>query len=209
MKFTIKHPEYLMIEESLLNKDSFGGDQAWYPKAWARKAGCGATCAANITAYLALTREKYASLYQQTSKSRDDFLKHMEELYRYVKPGPMGVNHIEKYKKGVLKYAKAKGVTLQGNTLSTEKNTKHQRSAEELIRFTKNAMLADSPIAFLNLSRGDETHLQDWHWITITSTRMEEGSILATASDEGKVREFDLLLWYVTTTMHGGLVYFE
>ncbi len=208
MLFSIKHSEAFNIKETT-GRESFGGNQAWYPKYWARQSGCGPTCAANIMAYLAETRAEYAKLYDQKSKGKEDFIRHMEVLFDYVKPGPMGVNHVDKYINGVHKYAKSKGLSLKTNLLAVEKETINNRTKKELADFVQKAMELDTPIAFLNLSRGEEIHLQNWHWITITSVQIEENHIWTIASDEGMKRKFDLLLWYLTTGMHGGLIYFE
>jgi len=208
MLFSIKHPEAFIIK-SITGIKSYGGNQSWFPKYWARKAGCGATSAANIMAYLAETRAEFAKLYEQKSKSKEDYIRHMEVLFDYVKPGPMGVNHVDKYIKGVNQYVKSKGLYLKTNLLSVDKETKDNRTKKELAEFSQKAMELDAPIAFLTLSRGSELRLQDWHWITITSVQIEENHIWAIASDEGMERKFDLLLWYLTTGMHGGLIYYE
>ncbi len=207
MLCSIQHPESFIIKENL-NREAFGGNQAWYPKYWARQAGCGPTSAANIMAYLAETRAEYAKLYEQKSRWREDFVRLMEVLFDYVKPGPMGVNHVDKYISGVHRYAKSRGLFLKSNVLSVERESIGNRNKKDLEEFVQKAMEEDAPIAFLNLSRGDEIQLQNWHWITITSVKIEENHIWAIASDEGKKRKFDLLLWYMTTGMHGGLIYF-
>jgi len=196
-----------MIKENT-GRVSFGGNQAWYPKYWARQAGCGATSAANIMAYLAETRAEYAKLYDQKSKLKEDYIRHMEVLFDYVRPGLMGVNHVDMYINSINKYVESRGLSLKTNLLSVDKNTKVKRTKKELTEFVQKAMEQDTPIAFLNLSRGEEVRLQNWHWITITSVQIEEKHIWAFASDEGINRKFDLLLWYLTTGMHGGLISF-
>jgi hypothetical protein len=207
MLCSIKHPESFIIKENN-NREAFGGNQAWYPKYWARQSGCGPTSAANIMAYLAETRAEYATLYEQKSRQKEYYVRLMEELFDYVKPGPMGVNHVDKYIIGVHRYAKSKGVLLKPNLLSVERETMGDRKKKELAEFVQRAMEQDAPIAFLNLSRGHEIQLQNWQWSTITSVNIEENHIWAIASDEGRERKFDLLLWYMTTGMHGGLIYF-
>ena len=207
MIMSLKFPELFHIKEEN-GRDSFGGNQAWYPRYWSRKAGCGATSAANIMSYLAGTRADYANLYSYKSRDKSDYIHHMEELFEYVKPGPMGVNHVDKFVKGVHNYSKSKGLQLKMQVLSVERESKLNRSQKELREFVKQAMELDSPIAFLNLSRGAENRLQDWHWITITSVQMEDNHIWCYASDEGYQRKFDLLLWYRSTKMHGGLICF-
>jgi hypothetical protein len=208
MLLSIKNPELFIIKDNT-DREYYGGNQAWYPKYWARQAGCGATSAANIMSYLAETRTEYAKLYSQKSRLKNDYIHHMEVMFDYVKPGLMGVNHVDMYINGINKYAKSKGLFLKTNLLSIDKDTIDKRSKLELTEFVQKAMELDAPIAFLNLSRGEELRLQNWHWITITSVQIEEDHIWAFASDEGIKRKFDLQLWYMTSKMHGGLIFFE
>ncbi|BCN29471.1 hypothetical protein [Anaeromicropila herbilytica] len=208
MKLTIQKPELFTIVDNLSKNTSFGGNQAWYHKSWNQKSGCGPTCAANITAYLAHTRKGYEKLYKSSSMEKSDFLQHMNDLFEYITPGPMGVNTIDKFLIGARKFAEDRGVQLEMKALSVDKSTKKLRSREELVNFLEEAFHKDAPIAFLNLSVGEETRLQNWHWITITEVEIWDDTIMAIASDEGDLRVFDLLLWYQTTKMHGGLIYF-
>jgi hypothetical protein len=69
-------------------------------------------------------------------------------------------------------------------------------------------LASDCPIAFLNLTKGRVKNIQGWHWITITSADMSDTHLSAYASDEGKQICFDLRLWYLSTRMRGGLIYF-
>jgi hypothetical protein len=207
MNLTIKNPELFNIVDKTTKKTSFGGNQSWYQKTWNQKAGCGPTCAANMTAYLAHTRESKKNMYHPESMERIEFLKHMDDLFEYITPGPMGVNKIEKFVDGIKAFAKDREVEIETHALSVDKKTKKSRNQEKIELFLKEAFENDAPIAFLNLSRGDETRLQNWHWITITSVQIWEDTILATASDEGNEIVFNLLLWYMTTNLHGGLIY--
>ncbi len=207
MTVSIEKPELLTITDSFEHKTYFGADQEWYEKSWSRQAGCGPTCASNITAYLAQTRDKYKVLFQPHSLERKDFVLHMDELFRYITPGAMGVNHVDKFTDGITRFAKDRGVQLETKVFSIENRFIRKRYPEKLKEFVREALLSNSPLAFLNLSRGEETKLQAWHWITITSADIQEERLIATASDEGKAIEFDLLKWYLTTRMHGGLIY--
>ncbi len=209
MNLSIKNPELLNIYSSTENKAYFGGNQEWYLKKWNKDAGCGPTCAANITAYLALTREKFRRLYTGLSMEQNEFANHMEEMFHYITPGPMGVNSLDKYIDGFMKYAKEKEIEITPFTLSVDLCNYKKRDVKKLQDFVEEALTKDCPIAFLNLSKGAETRLQGWHWITITHVRFEEDDIIATASDEGMKREFSLKLWYLTTKMHGGIIFFQ
>lgn len=207
MTVSIKKPELLNITDSFEHKTYFGADQVWYRKVWDREAGCGPTCASNITAYLAQTRDNYKELFVPNSLERKDFVGHMENLFRYVTPGAMGVNHVDKFVKGITQFAKDRGVQIETKVFSVENCITRKRNPEKLMEFVRQGLLSDCPLAFLNLSRGEEISLQAWHWITITGADIRENSLIATASDEGRIIEFDLLRWYLTTRMHGGLIY--
>lgn len=67
MIISINQPELLNITDSLGHKTYFGANQVWYTKAWNREAGCGPTCASNITAYLAQTRINIRNCLYQTA----------------------------------------------------------------------------------------------------------------------------------------------
>lgn len=209
MNISIKNPEYFNIYSPLEDKTYYGGDQEWYHKKWSQDAGCGPTCAANITAYLSKTRDSFLNLYEGKDMTQGEFTNHMEEMFHYITPGPLGVNSIDKYIHGFMNYAKEKDVVITPKALSADLCTIKKRDVKELEEFVVQAFENDCPIAFLNLSKGAETKLQGWHWITITHVRIENGDIIAIASDEGKKREFSLKLWYLTTRLHGGLIYFE
>lgn len=209
MTVSITKPELLTIIDSIEQKTYFGADQEWYEKNWGKKAGCGATCASNITAYLAQTREPFRALFKPYSMEKKSFVLHMDECFRYISPGIMGVNHVDKFTKGFNHLARARGVDLKLKVFSIDNTSLKKRNPKKLKEFIIEGLQSDSPVAFLNLSRGEETNIQPWHWITITEADIQNDSIIATASDEGKAIEFDLLKWYLTTHLHGGLIYVE
>ncbi len=209
MIVSVKNPELLTITNTIDNTTYFGGDQEWYTKTWNKQAGCGPTSAANIAAYLAASERGLKSLYPYATMDKSDFAKHMEELFLYVTPGAMGVNHVDKFTVGFDKFLKERNVQLTAKVLVTDKVPKAERKFQELAQFVKEGLTSDCPIAFLNLSKGEEKRIQGWHWITITSAEITEDKVIAVASDEGKVIEFDLSLWFLTTRRHGGLIYYS
>jgi len=207
MNYSIQHPELFRIKDGKTHFIAYGGDQAWYAKFWNRKSGCGPTTASNLTAYLALTHPPYRKLYAPDTMLKHDFQRHMETLFGYVTPGLGGVNHIRKFIAGVKRYTDELKLPVTIHSFSVDGKDTQTRDIQALREFVKNALINDSPIAFLNLSNGNETILQSWHWITITSALFEENKLIATASDEGDERTFDLQKWFTSTQMHGGLVY--
>ncbi len=209
MLFSILHPELLEIKDRHTGAAYFGGAQSWYSKERSRRAGCGSTCAANIMAYLALTRPEMRSLYAYDGMSLEDFTQHMEEVYRYVTPRTGGLNRVEYFSDGAADFAASRGILLKPQVFCVEGNmTRGRAPVSEFIGFAKAGLSSDCPLGFLVLTRGREKKLQGWHWITITQADIEESRVIALASDEGARRSFDLRLWYLSTRMRGGLVYF-
>jgi len=209
MKVSILHPEALNIPDTQHQKVYFGGDQEWYREDWHRMAGCGPTCAANVTAYLAMTRPELRALYSQEDTRREYFAEHMEEVFRFITPGSMGLNRLEAYTAGMDGFVGSRGLSLRAHVFETAGNMCCNREpVESLGQFLLEGLASDCPVAFLNLTRGRVKNLQGWHWITLTGAETEKGSLYAIASDEGKQITIDLRLWYLSTRMRGGLIYF-
>jgi len=80
----------------------------------------------------------------------------------------------------------------------------------QVLDFIQKALINDSPIAFLNLCNGEEKNLCQWHWVTIISLEYadDKKSAFIKILDEGLIKEIDIALWYNTTTLGGGFVYF-
>jgi len=209
MYISVLNPEILTVTDSQTLKTYFGGAQEWYSSDWGRKAGCGPTCAANLTAYLALTHPTLKALYNGKSMDLSEFLRHMDEIFPFVKPGPMGLNKVELFSEGVVAFAENRNVSLTPHVfVVTGNRTLNRPPVSELTEFVRAGLAADCPLGFLNLSRGRAKNLQNWHWISITSADIEADKLTAHASDEGFPIKFDLRLWYMSTRMSGGLVYF-
>lgn len=209
MIFSILHPEILTIADGESQRTSFGGDQEWYADEWHRRAGCGPTCAANVTAYLALTRPELRALYAGEDMRKSMFSAHMEEMYKFVTPGNMGLNRVEMYTRGMMNFAESRELSLQAHVFEVHGNMHRDRPpVSELAEFVRAGLASDCPIAFLNLTKGRVKNIQGWHWITITSADLSDTHLSACASDEGKQICFDLRLWYLSTRMRGGLIYF-
>ena len=209
MTVSIMRPEALTIVDEKTGKAFFGGFQEWYQSEWHQRAGCGPTCAANILSYLALTRPELNDLYRYETMNLSGFAQHMEEVYQFVTPGSMGLNRVEMFTDGVVNFAASRGVTLTPHVFDVPGNmAKNRPPVPNLTAFVKAGLEADCPLGFLNLTKGKVKNIQGWHWITITKADFSDTGITAYASDEGKEISFDLKLWYLSTRMRGGLVYF-
>ena len=210
MVLSIQHPELLTITDEVSGERHFGGFQEWYALEWNRLSGCGPTCAANVLSYLALTRPELRPLYPYETMDIGDFTRFMEDVFPFVKPGKMGLNRVEMFSDGITGFAQNRGIALKPQVFRVSGcRSGNREGTAELAEFVRAGLKADCPLGFLNLSRGKEKTLQNWHWITVTAADMEEEKLIACASDEGKEIRFDLKLWFLTTRMSGGLVYFE
>lgn len=208
-KYELKNPNFLTITDKTKNEVYYGPDQAWFTDQWRTKAGCGPTSAAFVTAYLAFTRPYLRPLYAPSKMVLEEFITHMNDLYQFVTPGLMGVNKISLFIKGVIAFASSRNIQLSSHKLDVERAPFGQREASPMIAdFVADGLSSDCPISFLALSNGKEKKLQNWHWITITSAGIDNTEVIVHASDEGHEIVFDLQLWYKTTNLSGGLVYF-
>lgn len=205
--YSITHPELFIITDG--NHTWCGADQEWYQNNWQRRAGCGATTAAHLLSYLAEVRPEWEFLYPAHSREQADFLAFMNKLWDYVTPGSMGVNTLHKFTSGVTVYARKKGVSLSFHDLNIPPAKTARPNIEKCAAFLRDAMEADRPVAFLNLSSGDVRGLDSWHWITIISMEEQaDGPILCTAlNGSGQKLTVDFRLWLQTSKLGGGMVY--
>ena len=209
MTYSILKPELLTITDELTGKTYWGGFQEWYANEWHRMAGCGPTAASNLMAYLAHTQPELKALYGYDSMTLKDFSAHMESLYQFVTPGNMGLNRVEMFTEGIDGFTKGRGLHLVPHVFEVTGNLNRNRpSVSELAAFVKAGLLSDCPLAFLNLTKGRVKNIQGWHWITITKAEVDDNTVMVCASDEGNEICFDLKLWYLSTRMRGGLVYY-
>lgn len=209
MIVSISCPELLTVTDQETGRSFFGGSQSWYADEWHRRAGCGPTCASNVLAYLALAHPGLRALYAYPEMNLADFARHMEEVYKFVTPGFRGLNRVEMYSEGITEFARSRGISLTPHVFAAPSNAKRNRPpVTEFAAFAQAGLAADCPVGFLNLTRGRVKNIQGWHWITVTAADAGENSLIAIASDEGRQISFDLRLWYLTTRMDGGLVYF-
>ncbi len=209
MVISISRPDLLTIADEKTDRSFFGGIQDWYSTEWSRRAGCGPTCAANLLAYLAFSRPEFRPLYRYEKMNLSDFAQHMEEVYRFVTPGNMGLNRVEMFSDGVAGFAGSRGILLHPHAFRVLGNmAKDRPDVSALMEFVRAGLASDCPVGFLNLTKGRVKNLQSWHWVTVTAADMENNSIIVSASDEGRQISLDLRLWYLTTRMSGGLAYF-
>lgn len=195
-----KQPEINDLNEILIGiKDDtftyYGGNQHWYPSKSHQMSGCGPVAAANITAHLAINfPDKYQALYPYTSPTytKKDFIAHMVEVRKFVKPGIFGLTSVKQFSENVLSFADSKGVTLKPHFVEEPSTT------EEAFDFVQNALKQNLPLALLILTHPSREFSEfTWHWMTIhhayTNKLTNKRSILISSYGERHLLDFDLL----------------
>ena len=202
---------YHLSEESSLTitgkngQRYYGADQEWFSRFWRRKAGCGPTTAAEQMAYLSRTRPNLAPLCPMEYLEREAFSAYMDKVWAFVTPSLKGLDSIEKYASGVVRFAKARGLALHPMTLAIPAGDARP-SLEVCLAFLRAGLERDCPVAFLNLDNGGVRNLDKWHWVLLTGLRSDELGAVATMADAGRRQEIDLALWYERTKAYGGFV---
>lgn len=204
--YGITDPERLTIREG--ERTWRGADQEWYGESWQRKAGCGPTCAALLLHYLAAAGPERKALCPKRASSRKDFVRLMDEVWKFVTPGRMGVNSLHPFSRGLAAYARERGVALPVRELDIPALKIARPTIDQCAAFLRTGLTADCPVAFLNLSAGQVKALDSWHWVTIIALEEHgEGPLLCTVLDGGKEITVDFRLWFQTTGRGGGLIY--
>lgn len=204
---SIANLDFFKILDEETQEICYGSNQGWYATEWQRRSGCGPSAATNIIQYLKKTKGIEAD---NSASSKKSWLAQMEEIWEYVTPTPRGIPTTELFYESVLNYAKAKGIQLECSFLDLPEDKSARPELSAVLQFLEVALLKDAPIAFLNLCNGEEENLHRWHWVTIISLEYnQDGSrIFVRLLDEGLINTIDLVLWYNTTMLGGGFVYF-
>jgi hypothetical protein len=202
MLHTLKNPSLLEIQTP--EGSCIGGSQEWYADCFRRMSGCGPTAASNLIWYLSPDNFK--------SSGWDGYQALQNEMFSFVTPGMGGVNTAALFTDGLERYAKAHGIELTTHALELPGFIGKLRDimchdTERVSEFVLNGLRSDCPIAFLNLSNGNQTQFESWHWITILA--LEHESMTARVSDQGRAFDIDLAAWLRTSLLGGALVYAE
>ena len=119
---------------------------------WQRRAGCGPTTASNLMLY-----------FQQKQSPRqidkEEALLLMQELWSLVTPGIMGVHLLSQFTTGVEAFLPKFPFALTAQTLKIAKVKEKRPSLAQVVDFLVSSFEADSPVAFLNLSKGSLKNL--------------------------------------------------
>lgn len=206
---SIKNTNFFEVLYDNPDDSCFGCDQEWYVSEWQRLSGCGPTAAANIIYYLSRARPFFRN--KMIHNNKKSCLSLMEELWEYVTPNEEGVDTTQKFNESLLSYFTHLGLNAVAEVCDIPENKQLRPAYNTVFNFMKQAMLQDTPVAFLNLCNGAVENLEAWHWVTIISIEYSEDGekLYADILDEGAIKSIDLKQWYDTTALGGGLVYFK
>lgn len=203
----IKNLDLFKIKDDTADKVFLGCDQEWYLEEIQRRAGCGPTTAAMLTHYYRYIKESPEKL----PCIKSSMLSLMNELWKFVTPGNRGIPTTEIFCEKFKTYLNEKNMAVNLHTLDVPEPNEDKPSFEVLLSFLLKALSNDRPIAFLNLCSGEETTLDRWHWVILTSIDydIENKVMQGIIYDESIEKKVDLALWLKSTTLGGGFVYMD
>lgn len=168
----------------------YGGNQEWFSGKFQRLAGCASVTGSNIAAIYAASDRGMDALYQPEADpySQKEYLKLMETMYDYMKPGFMGYPLIGRFAGDFIRYAKERGISLTARKMFLPKDQK------KALDFIMDGIRNGDPIAFLILRHPSSMLREDnWHWVTITGYDEEKRELIwSNCGERGKI-SWDLL----------------
>ncbi|MBD7912123.1 MULTISPECIES: hypothetical protein [Clostridium] len=182
-------------------KHYYGGDQKWFKEEAFRRVGCSTVAAANITAYISL-RDGDKKLYKFNDMKKDNFIKHMESLGKYIYPDEvLGTISSLYFMDRVIDFAEDRGVRVKSNWITTEYDF------DKLKEFIKEALRKDSPVALLMLKNNVLKEF-DWHWMTVTRLFENNDKTYLNVSTWGERKVITLEDFYIYSH-YGTMTYFD
>lgn len=205
---SISNPDLFKVVDVRDRKTYYGCNQEWYSTEWQRRSGCGPSVASNIILYLSQSQGNSSFIKKCGSKEKCVLI--MEEMWDSVTPTLAGVPTTKMLYQAVIEYTQTHGLNAQYHVYDVPNHAFSRLPLPNLVSFIEEALHKDVPVAFLNLSNGDENKLSSWHWVTIIALEHsgDGNSAYVTILDEGLIKKIDLALWFNTTMLGGGFVYF-
>lgn len=203
----ILHPEHLHLVDEL-GKSFLGCEQEWYTSLWQRRAGCGPTVASNLMLYL---HRRGAIRLPFALSDKAGYLDLMNAMWNFVTPTIRGVNTVERFSDGLHAFGRNYGLSLDCACLKYPKKAHERPSFREVVGFLAEGLAMDCPIGFLNLSNGDVSDLDAWHWVTLVCLEVTDNGERAFVEyyDGNRTAVIDLRTWCDTTRENGGFVHFR
>ncbi len=206
IEISLKNSDFLKIKDEY-GETYYGGNQAWFEQKLAKASACGTVCAAGICAYLAMNNPRYYMLYNYgLDLSKRYYLKHMNELYKYISPIvlfklprflqgkkifgfyleeylSLGIPSVGYLASGLEKFVNSRGVWLRKKVFSDNWSRAKTRD------FIREALERDRPVALLNLFNSKLKSIEtirdngerylasyDHHWVIITGMTINQST---------------------------------
>jgi len=201
-KLMLTNPERLSIVLSN-DKKYVGGSQKWFKRYWQRKSGCGPIAASNLIWYMMQKRKNQIN-DSEIKNVQSEYIDLIHEMFQCFKPGIKGINTSALFVQGILRFAQMKEYTIHPYILDVPRNKHDRPTADIVFDFISSGIREDSPVAFLNLSRGLLRELHNWHWMTILAIKPE---MMIEISDYGKLNEVNISEWLDSSKLGGAFVY--
>jgi len=200
----LRHLEYIhQVDPS--GVEYFGCDQNWYPSEWQQVSGCAPTSAATLLVYLQKSGRIH---FPMDVLGQRDCRLLMESVWNHITPTMDGIYLIDQFCTGARSFAAAHGFALDCHSLNIPEGRAERPRLRQVVKFIREALKHDSPIAFLNLSNGAVANLEAWHWVTVVSLAADRtlAHVQATVFDGDRSDVIDLRQWLATTSEGGALV---
>lgn len=199
---------YIMGYESfsLVDNKYYGGNQGWLndfmytSKFWADRS-CGVVAAANLASYKS-KELNLSSLYSYESRNKEDYTKHIYDLYKFINPAFYGVPTINNMVRGLVKFGESRAIRFEPIYF------KRKWSLENIINYIESGLRENNPVLLLTWN----TPLRDLrnHWVTITGLiRTRDGKCYMVTSNWGRMEIYSLDDWLNHSSLYKGLIYFR
>ncbi|MDR1689514.1 MAG: hypothetical protein LBS21_13020 [Clostridiales bacterium] len=200
MKISLSDPSRMIV--TCPQKGTFtGGSQEWYKDRWQKLSGCGPTTASNLIWY---TANRVFNNRVDFGGDMSRYLDLQNEMFNFVTPGMQGVNTSKLFTSGIIRFGKNRNFNIETFVLEIPKKPFARPNANAVRKFIEEALAADSPVAFLNLSNGALFNLENWHWVTIIS--LYDDTLTAEIADQGEAFDINLEEWLKTSLLGGAFV---
>jgi hypothetical protein len=182
----------------------YGANQYWFKNKIHGLSGCGPSTAALILRYMAEAfAEKFGALYEHKMPSeKDDFVKFMQSVREFVKPGLTGLTNHLFFASATIAFALKKGVKLKMRNVSVHFSCG--------VAFGVIARAIDKRyMPALLIMRNPSPALEEftWHWMAITGYDDEKKTIFVSTYGE----EYELAfkdVWNQNEPYRANCVYF-
>jgi len=202
-KISLSNLDAFKITDSETGEIFYGCDQDWFGTYWQKLSGCGPSVVANILIY--------NGRGEGHVKNKNEAASFMEEVWKFVTPTNRGIPTTEMLLDRVRAYGESRGMTVGHSDCGIPEKKSLRPPMDDVTRYLSDALGNDAPVAFLNLSNGEEENLDEWHWVTVVSMerRDTDGHAIVKILDRGQLIAIDLSLWLATTSRGGGFIHFR